>query len=694
MLLLLPIAAYGLLWFTQKRRNQDWRGAALSAATLWGAFLVYSTETLSVPNWITLRAVALIWIVFCAAIVLFLRFVLAKTQRIPPTSRANEEPMLGKEWRFYLAGTGVVVSLVGLTALLSPPNTRDSMQYHMPRIVEWVTYHSVRFFPTFDYQQLTMPPFAEYAMLHMYLLTGGDHFVNLAQWFAYLGSIVGVSSIARELGAGRLGQVLAAVSCATIPTGILGASGSKNDVVMTFWIVVCIFYLLLWRKHPNHENILYFGVSLGLACFTKGTAFIYLPFILFACWLMLPSALRLRFLRSVPLVAMLLLSLNAPQFVRNYELSGSPLGFASPDGEADVQGKRRFGNGTLAPSAIAANVVRNSVLHLGTPSSLVNSSIEQFAVGLIHVLGNDPNDSRMTAGGKTGLSYPFAVPSMARTETQSGNLIHFLFAALVLAFLVVEFRKIPRDVLLFTAGLLSSFVMFCALIRWMPFNARLHLPVFVLGSAVLGSLAPKLISRRTAAAVCAALLLASMPFVLSNKSRPLVAFASRHDTSHIAEVYGERSIVTRSRDDLYFGDAMLESKPATLALVNRLSGSTCRDIGVDATWQHYTYQILALLREQTPNVRLRYVGVTNRSAAYQRPELQFPCAVICFTCAREPRKWAEYSSLSASVTVIGEAVIFEGRNQYQDGTPAAATFQTQPVTPASGRGPEPSRGKS
>jgi hypothetical protein len=39
-------------------------------------------------------------------------------------------------------------------------------------------------------------------MMHMHLLWGGDRFVNLVEFFSLLGSVIGVSLIAKMLGAG------------------------------------------------------------------------------------------------------------------------------------------------------------------------------------------------------------------------------------------------------------------------------------------------------------------------------------------------------------------------------------------------------------------------------------------------------------------------------------------------------------
>jgi hypothetical protein len=88
-----------------------------------------------------------------------------------------------------------------------------------------VSNHNVRFFRYTGQLPTDFRPLAEYAIMHFNLLWGSDRFVNFVEFFAMLGSIVGTSLIARQLGAGRRGQALAAIIAATIPEGVLEASG-------------------------------------------------------------------------------------------------------------------------------------------------------------------------------------------------------------------------------------------------------------------------------------------------------------------------------------------------------------------------------------------------------------------------------------------------------------------------------------
>ena len=57
-------------------------------------------------------------------------------------------------------GLGLLVGIVGLTALLAPPNTWDAISSHLPRVVLWATNRSVQIYATADYSQVLMTPWA------------------------------------------------------------------------------------------------------------------------------------------------------------------------------------------------------------------------------------------------------------------------------------------------------------------------------------------------------------------------------------------------------------------------------------------------------------------------------------------------------------------------------------------------------
>ena len=156
------------------------------------------------------------------------------------------------------------------------------MTYHMSRVVHWIQNKSVWHYPTHILRQIELNPWAEFAITHLQILSGGDYWANFVQWFFMLGSLIGVSLIAKEFGADARGQVFATVFAATIPMGILQSTSTQNDYAVSFWLVCFVYYGILIQKATKWQYVLAFGASLGLAFLTKGTAYLYaIPFFIF-----------------------------------------------------------------------------------------------------------------------------------------------------------------------------------------------------------------------------------------------------------------------------------------------------------------------------------------------------------------------------------------------------------------------------
>jgi hypothetical protein len=206
MLVSLPVAAYVLLVVGFVRRGSDGRSAVLHAATAWGVLAVLITETLSLPGWLTPAGLAAAWLLVDVALLAATACAAGGGRDGGTRGPRAASVRLGAADLALLGGTGLVIALVGAVALLSPPNTWDAMQYHLPRIVHWLQNRSVALYPTHELKQLHMAPGAEYLMLQLHALWGGDRLDNLMQWFAMLGSVVGVSVLARSLGAGGRGR--------------------------------------------------------------------------------------------------------------------------------------------------------------------------------------------------------------------------------------------------------------------------------------------------------------------------------------------------------------------------------------------------------------------------------------------------------------------------------------------------------
>jgi hypothetical protein len=237
MMSLLSLISLIFLYFTFQALKNNWRNSLLSALLAWGVILTAITESLSGLNLLKFEWVTILWL--SVDIILALTYL----RQFRKKSKLKFQKLFNLPFfsLFILGGVALIVTLVGLVAIVAAPNHSDSMEYHMSRVVHWMQNHSVAHYATPTLEQLYQNPWSEFAIMHFQILSGGDRFANLIQWGSMVGSLVGVSLIAKQLGANLRGQILATVLCVTIPMGILQASSTNNDYVVSFWLV-CFAY--------------------------------------------------------------------------------------------------------------------------------------------------------------------------------------------------------------------------------------------------------------------------------------------------------------------------------------------------------------------------------------------------------------------------------------------------------------------
>jgi hypothetical protein len=609
------------------------RDFLLRALVLFGAVVALLTEVLSPFHLLRRAPLTAAWLAVGLAAAALLYF------RRPKVPRASIRPL-----EAAIAGVvAVIAGIVGLTAILSPPNSADAMAYHMPRVIYWAQSGSVAFFPTSYFNQISLQPLAEYLMLHTYVLSGGDHFINLVAFAAFLGSVIGVSAVAGALGLGSKGQAFAALLCATLPNGILQASGAKNDWLLALWLV-CLVYFVARRDAP------FSGIVAGLAVATKATAYLFAPplvaGVLLWTWMETrragegagrgPGGPPHRALRMAAFLAGGVLLINAPQFVRNLRLSGSPLGYDSAHGD----GFFRWRNEHPGWKSTVSNVLRNASEQLGARSPRWNQAVFDGVVRIHRVLGIDPQDR--------GTTWPWAeyVPPInaKNHEANANNRWHLLLVVFAAAFVVI---RPSRPWTIYAAALLAAFLLFCFYLKWQPYLARLELPLFVLASPLAAYFLARLRPALLAVLICAFLVNNARPALFENWTRPLK---------------GPNSLWVTSREGNYFSDMVQWNKGASyFPAVELTARSGCEMVGIDISQNTLEYPFQALLRERNPNVRFVHTGVENASLRYAPQDPPRPCAVLCLDCAGIEKKIALYAPIGPPIE-IGRFLLFLGRN--------------------------------
>jgi len=132
---LLPVFALGPLILALWEEHSGLRVAFIKAATLWAALAFMITETLSLFHAVTRTGLVAAWLVVVVGAALYISRFRGSNLRLPARWVAGVDSSLDDLDAAFLTSMVFIVSVVGLVAFVAPPNTIDSLEYQMPRIV-------------------------------------------------------------------------------------------------------------------------------------------------------------------------------------------------------------------------------------------------------------------------------------------------------------------------------------------------------------------------------------------------------------------------------------------------------------------------------------------------------------------------------------------------------------------------------
>lgn len=612
MLVFLPLFVLILLILIFYQKGYELRVSILLGAIFWGVILTFVIELLSMLKILDFSWILTVWMV--TLFILFSYYFYIPKRRVPILNCINNIKKISLYNQLLLFMIFVIVSSIFIIAIVAPPNNGDSLTYHMSRIMHWQQNRSVFHYPTSNQRQLFLNPWAEFAIMNFQILSSGDHYANLIQWLSMVGSIIGVTLIAKRLGANIKAQIITAVITVTTPMGILQGSSTQNDYVLSFWLICVVNFILQLSQKEKIRSLFFYsliiGCSLGLAILTKGTAYIVsAPFII---WLSLVLIRKYResFIKIALLMLSVILLLNIGHYFRNINLYGSPLGSTQEGGPS-----YKFSNDIFTVPAFISNVVRNLCLHLDSPLYKVNLFIERQVIQFHKTMGIGINDSRTTWGGGDINAQKFHIPYLSTNEDVAGNPIHLflIVIALVFTFSRSEFRR-NKNLIAYALALLFSFLLFCLILRWQYWNSRLHLPMFILYTPFVAIILSKVLNKIFINLIVAFLTVFSFYWVLFNTSRPVI---------------GDKSIFITNRIDQYFiNDAELLNGYKEAA--NYIKKSNCSQIGLKLYSAEYPLWVL-LSDGKNNDFRMEHVSISNIS---KRLETNYPynifspCVVI------------------------------------------------------------------
>ncbi|HSR34102.1 MAG TPA: glycosyltransferase family 39 protein, partial [Anaerolineae bacterium] len=532
------------------------------AAVFWAAMTVILAEVLSALGQLNRDWLLGGWLAFDAGLI----GVAWASWRRRRTEVPLQFPSYGKFDAVLLGILGAYLCALAAVAWAAPPNNVDSLLYHMARVVHWAQQGSLVHYPTGYGHQLWFPPGAEILLMNVRLLVGDDRLAGFVQWFSFLGSLVGVWWIGRLIGLSRPGKWVAVSFAASIPMAVLQATSTQNDMVAAFWVVALSGLVIntLQRSLAAVEAFAV-GAALGIGLLTKGTAY-------FACaplvlWLILARPWRDRPRQSLVvllLVGVIAILLNAGHGLRNLALGWTPVG--PLDGDSLAQ----YPQGAIAALGSALlRPLQAALLNFATPSPELNSRIADGLAMLQKTLGVSIEGA--------ALNWDW------NHEDLAGSPVHFL--VILGGILCVTVRQgWPKVGVTYAICLVAGYILLPIAVSQavIPTSIRYQLTFLVTGSPLVGLVLGRHLKPRALTVVAYLFLLSALPWILFNKTRPVVAMRPGPGPGELPCLAGctaVGSVFNSTKTDLLFAN-LQPRREGYMGMTQSLREKSCRDVGL------------------------------------------------------------------------------------------------------------------
>jgi hypothetical protein len=252
-------------------------------------------------------------------------------------------------------------------------------------------------------------------------------------------------------------------------------------------------------------------------------------------------------------------------------------------------------------------------LNLATPSEAVNSSLVRGILQLHESLGADAEG--------------FTLIWSWNNENLAGNPLHLALVVLTFGVLLALKTKGEKNLpLQYAVVILLSVLALFSVLSFDAYGVRHQLGFFVAWAPIFGLVATRLGRIRGTTAVAALLLLASLPWLLFNGSRPLMGLKPR---TMIDSIFREPPAV------VLFANWTELREPYTQA-VEAVQVSACREVGLRIDSGDLEYPFWWLLDAPRDGIRIEAIDAYPHLERYVDADFR-PCAILCMVCGGRAR---------------------------------------------------------
>ncbi len=420
----------------------------------WYLYIFFSTEVLSF-----FKLISRSFIFFADIIFLLTLYFIFRKQIVENLRKFKVKS------RFSLVLIAIF-SLTFIQGLFSAPNTTDAMTYHLIRTMYWIQDHTVSQSFVRNSHDF-MAPFADYILMHLYLIFGSDRFSFLSQWIAFVVSVFLSGTVAIQLGASEKTKKTVMLFVALLPIALLEAASTQADMITTVITLILLHFALNFVNGQNLKNAALTGLALGLGMQIKA------PFYFFA---IIPLSLLLiplfKNFKTTVIFGLLILFLASVLQLRYYSqnqyLYGNILG-QKFQGQGNTYINERFDL-----PALTSNLIKNTMNQIPVP--LFNKQAQALITGFHNLMGINIDDPKTSYFEHKFMVNPVIFPQ----EDIVASPLHLLLIFITGIYLFK--RSVSIEIKILYLSLWIAYIIFAFILKWEPYHPRLNIPFLLIGT--------------------------------------------------------------------------------------------------------------------------------------------------------------------------------------------------------------------
>ena len=178
---------------------------------------------------------------------------------------------------------------------LFPPRAYDSLWYHLPSVIRWLSYRDIWFHPNSVVYSMVYPKNGEIFFFWNMIFLRSDSIVNLTQFFFLIGGTICVILISMELGLSYKYSLWSAAIFFFTPLLLIESVICYIDIILLTFMISSFYLFLRYLKSNKFIYLLIASISCGLGIGVKYSG-AYLPVILII-FLLIHNLIKKQFFR-------------------------------------------------------------------------------------------------------------------------------------------------------------------------------------------------------------------------------------------------------------------------------------------------------------------------------------------------------------------------------------------------------------